>query len=385
MRGLDTALQAFYSLLLNRMRTLLTVVGLSVGVGAIIAIGSIGYASLDEVQQELNRFGVDRLWVSTSGEDPLSLADVSLLGRQLPGGSFCPMLYGSAAASTQERSKSVEIVGTTQAYADIENFQMQSGRFLRPEDEDRGLRVAVIEDLLADFLFPGQDPVGQSLHIGSGLYTVVGVMETSYSQFMNSGNTPKAFVPLSAFEQQYGVVNLNQIVAKMDGTLQNAASSIRSVLSAAHGGQGYTVSSMEGQIQSAERIMGIFRMVLLCVGAICMLTGGIGVMNVLLASLKERRREIGVRKALGAKDRDIAWQFVCEAVLYGFLGACLGLALGRLFTQVGAQLVGVEAAVRLDLSAAAILFSCSVSLVFGVYPAVRASKVPPVLAMRSQL
>lgn len=385
MRGLDTALQAFYSLLLNRMRTLLTVVGLSVGVGAIIAIGSIGYASLDEVQQELNRFGVDRLWVSTSGEDPLSLADVSLLGRQLPGGSFCPMLYGSAAASTQERSKSVEIVGTTQAYAEIENFQMQSGRFLRPEDEDRGLRVAVIEDLLADFLFPGQDPVGQSLHIGSGLYTVVGVMETSYSQFMNSGNTPKAFVPLSAFEQQYGVVNLNQIVAKMDGTLQKAASSIRSVLSAAHGGQGYTVSSMEGQIQSAERIMGIFRMVLLCVGAICMLTGGIGVMNVLLASLKERRREIGVRKALGAKDRDIAWQFVCEAVLYGFLGACLGLALGRLFTQVGAQLVGVEAAVRLDLSAAAILFSCSVSLVFGVYPAVRASKVPPVLAMRSQL
>ncbi len=385
MRGLDTALQAFYSLLLNRMRTLLTVVGLSVGVGAIIAIGSIGYASLDEVQQELNRFGVDRLWVSTSGEDPLSLADVSLLGRQLPGGSFCPMLYGSAAASTQERSKSVEIVGTTQAYADIENFQMQSGRFLLPEDEDRGLRVAVIEDLLADFLFPGQDPVGQSLHIGSGLYTVVGVMETSYSQFMNSGNTPKAFVPLSAFEQQYGMVNLNQIVAKMDGTLQKAASSIRSVLSAAHGGQGYTVSSMEGQIQSAERIMGIFRMVLLCVGAICMLTGGIGVMNVLLASLKERRREIGVRKALGAKDRDIAWQFVCEAVLYGFLGACLGLALGRLFTQVGAQLVGVEAAVRLDLSAAAILFSCSVSLVFGVYPAVRASKVPPVLAMRSQL
>ncbi len=385
MRGLDTALQAFYSLLLNRMRTLLTVVGLSVGVGAIIAIGSIGYASLDEVQQELNRFGVDRLWVSTSGEDPLSLADVSLLDRQLPGGSFCPMLYGSAAASTQERSKSVEIVGTTQAYAEIENFQMQSGRFLRPEDEDRGLRVAVIEDLLADFLFPGQDPVGQSLHIGSGLYTVVGVMETSYSQFMNSGNTPKAFVPLSAFEQQYGVVNLNQIVAKMDGTLQKAASSIRSVLSAAHGGQGYTVSSMEGQIQSAERIMGIFRMVLLCVGAICMLTGGIGVMNVLLASLKERRREIGVRKALGAKDRDIAWQFVCEAVLYGFLGACLGLALGRLFTQVGAQLVGVEAAVRLDLSAAAILFSCSVSLVFGVYPAVRASKVPPVLAMRSQL
>ena len=385
MRGLDTALQAFYSLLLNRMRTLLTVVGLSVGVGAIIAIGSIGYASLDEVQQELNRFGVDRLWVSTSGEDPLSLADVSLLDRQLPGGSFCPMLYGSAAASTQERSKNVEIVGTTQAYADIENFQMQSGRFLRPEDEDRGLRVAVIEDLLADFLFPGQDPVGQSLHIGSGLYTVVGVMETSYSQFMNSGNTPKAFVPLSAFEQQYGMVNLNQIVAKMDGTLQKAASSIRSVLSAAHGGQGYTVSSMEGQIQSAERIMGIFRMVLLCVGAICMLTGGIGVMNVLLASLKERRREIGVRKALGAKDRDIAWQFVCEAVLYGFLGACLGLALGRLFTQVGAQLVGVEAAVRLDLSAAAILFSCSVSLVFGVYPAVRASKVPPVLAMRSQL
>lgn len=385
MRGLDTALQAFYSLLLNRMRTLLTVVGLSVGVCAIIAIGSIGYASLDEVQQELNRFGVDRLWVSTSGEDPLSLADVSLLGRQLPGGSFCPMLYGSASASTQERSKSVEIIGTTQAYADIENFQMQSGRFLRPEDEDRGLRVAVIEDLLADFLFPGQDPVGQSLHIGSGLYTVVGVMETSYSQFMNSANTPKAFVPLSAFEQQYGVVNLNQIVAKMDGTLQKAASSIRSVLSAAHGGQGYTVSSMEGQIQSAERIMGIFRMVLLCVGAICMLTGGIGVMNVLLASLKERRREIGVRKALGAKDRDIAWQFVCEAVLYGFLGACLGLALGRLFTQVGAQLVGVEAAVRLDLSAAAILFSCSVSLVFGVYPAVRASKVPPVLAMRSQL
>lgn len=74
---------------------------------------------------------------------------------------------------------------------------MQSGRFLRPEDEDRGLRVAVIEDLLADFLYPGQDPVGQSLHIGSGLYTVVGVMETSYSQFMNSGNTPKAFVPLS--------------------------------------------------------------------------------------------------------------------------------------------------------------------------------------------
>ncbi len=382
-RLLDTAGQAFWSLLLNKTRTFLTVLGLSVGVGAIVAIGSIGMAGVREVETELCRFGIDKLWIAAPDEGTLRMEDVYLLGRSFQKDSFCPLTQAKGPASTDEGSKNVEIVGTTQAYGGIETLELDAGRFLLAEDETRSLRVAVLEDSVAARLFPSGDAVGRELRLGAGRFTVVGVLKTSHSQFLTD-EMPRVYVPLSTFEQQFGVPDLSQIVAKVDENLQTAAASIRQVLADAHDGQRYTLSSLREQIESADRILRIFRMVLLCVGFICLLTGGIGVMNVLLASLKERRTEIGVRKALGARDRDIAVQFVCEALLYGFLGACFGICLGKAFTQIGARLVGIGATLRMDLAAEAVAFSCAVALLSGVYPAVRAARTPPVLAMRPE-
>lgn len=385
MGWIDGIWQALTSLLLNKLRSVLTILGLSIGVGAIIAIGSLGYAGIDEVQAELNRFGVDRLWIAGKNDTALQEADVRLLDMQAPEMRFCPMRYSVQPATFLGKAEPVQLVGTTQRYLDIENISLLEGRFLLPQDEENALRVVVVEDLLCQRMGI-TEPIGQTIQIGNGKFVVVGVIKTVYSSIMGSdGAKAKAYMPLSCFAQHIGGAALDEITAQFEGDVDEAALRVKMLLAQNHPGQSYTISSLEGQITSARRILNIFTLVLVCVGVICMLTGGIGVMNVLLTAVRERRREIGIRKAIGARDRDIARQFMFEALMYGIIGAVAGCLLGLVLTKLGGIVVGIEPNVNGLTVAGAIFFSCSVGLVSGVYPAIRASKVPPVAAMRSAL
>ena len=173
------------------------------------------------------------------------------------------------------------------------------------------------------------------------------------------------------------------VVRAQDLTVGAAAAQAKAALASAHAaGDAFVVTSMAEQIASAERIVRIVTTVLVVIGVICMLTGGVGVMNVMLTSVRERRREIGVRKALGARDAEVFAQFVCESALYGALGAGLGMLTGLGLTSAGERIIGIEAQPVLWVMVCAVAFSCMVGAASGVYPAMRAAGVSPVTAMR---
>lgn len=381
----DLSAQAFLCIWSNKFRGVLTLLGLAIGVAAVVAIGSLGLTSIGEVQTELERFGINKLWISTTGSEPLTHADVSLLSLSCEDMVFSPMKYLYALVTGGTGSKTCYITGTTHAYDQIESLRLREGRFLLEQDEQFNLSVAVVEDILADELFPQGDAVGQMVSIGANgaSYTIVGVINTVYSGYIAQAvNTPKVYIALNGFEQLTGEPSLDEITVKTDAAITASTQSIRQLLSQQHGGQKYSIASMEYQIQTAERIMDIFILVLSFVGFICMLTGGIGVMNVLMTGIRERRREIGVRKAIGARDSDIALQFLLEALLYSVISALAGIVLGFALTYLGAALIRIPVGFNGRVVLVAVLFTCVIGLLSGVYPAWRASSIPPAEAIR---
>lgn len=385
MRPKDVLCTAAQALKCNMSRACLTVLGLSIGVGACIAIGSLGTAAVQSVRVEMDRFGVDRIWIAEDVGNATRFSDKDVRALKAEGSAVTAMCYGAAKAHYGTRSKACAIVATTPEYASIENMTMESGRFLLPQDGQNILRAAVIEDILKEELFGAEDALGQKIRIGQSSFTVVGVIRTvSENYFATGDGRSKAYVPLETYRQLTGAQSYDEIVMRMGGKdVRAMAERVKAVLRTVHGSRdSFTVTSLSEQIASAERVIGIVTTVLIVVGVICMLTGGVGVMNVMLTGVRERRREIGIRKALGAKDSEIFAQFLCESALYGACGALFGTILGAVFTHLGQSIIGVGAQIVPWVTVSAIGFACAVGLVCGVYPAMRASAVSPVTAMR---
>ena len=384
MRPADALRAALRALRGNRPRAFLTVLGLSIGVGACIAIGSLGIAAVREVRGEMNRFGVDRIWIEEKPGNALPLDADDVRALQRVGEAVAPVRYAALTAKNGARSLTCAVVATTDSYAQIENLTLAKGRFLLPQDEDGLLRAAVLEDEAAQKLFGTADCLGKKVQIGASRYTVVGVLADNRSAYAVSSGNPKVYLPLAAYSLLSGDAGYSEIIVRVgDLSTSAAARAARTALAPLHApGDAFTISSMAEQIASAERILRIVSLVLAVVGGICMLTGGVGVMNVLLTGVRERRGEIGVRKALGARDGEIFAQFVCEAGIYGGLGALGGLVLGLMLTRLGEALVGIDASPHVLVVLLSVAFSCLVGAVSGVYPAMRAAAVSPVTAMR---
>ena len=385
MRFEDVLSTALRSLRGNLSRALLTILGLGIGVGACIAIGSLGCAAVRSVRLEMDRFGVDRIWIADAPGNVTRLQEKDVLALREQGDTVSALLRSAAPVQVGTRSKTCEIIAASPGYADIENLTIASGRFLLVQDEQNLLRTAVIEDILKEELFGSAEALGQRIRIGDNAYTVVGVVATVQSSYfaVDSG-TPRVYVPLATHQQLTGVSHYDEIVMRSDGAdIPQMAGRARAALKNARGGQdSFLITSLYEQIASADRVLSIVTTVLIVVGLICMITGGVGVMNVMLTGVRERRREIGIRKALGARDREIFVQFVCEAALYGACGALLGTLLGALMTHFGQRIIGVEAHMVPWVTLCAVCFACMVGAVCGVYPAMRAARISPVAAMR---
>ena len=367
MKFADTLRSAAQSLRAHLTRSSLTVLGLSIGVGASIAIGSLGTAAVREVRGEMSRFGVDRVWVEGNAGNARGLEESDVQALRALGDAAAPVSLGAAKAQAGLKSASCVLVATTADYYGIENLHLASGRFLMAQDEEHLLHTVVLEDTLAEALFGQNDPLGRSVTAGGVRCTVVGVLETYSSPYFAGDGKPKAYLPAGVWRQSTGRSGADEIVLRAPGAdVGYTASLAKAALQALHPAEdGFTVSSMAEQIESSERILSIVTTVLAVVGAICMMTGGVGVMNVMLTSVRE-----------------IFAQFFCEAALYGALGAAAGSAMGFLLTYAGESIVGVPAPMQGWAVLLAVGFSCGVGAVSGIRPAMRAAAVPPVTAMR---
>jgi len=418
------------SLWLHRLRSLLTVLGIVFGVCSVIAMLAIGEGASYEAQEQIRSLGSNNIIVrsvkppeeksSTSQrtwllEYGITYADLERIRATLPGVEIqVPARIMRQDVWNGGRRIDCDLYGTVPWYPEVNNHRVARGRFFTETEMNDGTYVAVLDAGVESALFPIDPAIGNTLRAGSHYYRVIGVMEPQSARITKDGaSTPPAnnangasgapnriYVPLNAARKQFGEILVNQQSGSFEATrvelheatvkvarledVVDTAQVIADLLAANHRKTDYEVVVPLELLRQAERTKRIFNIVLGAIAAISLLVGGIGIMNIMLASVTERTREIGIRRALGAKRRDIIIQFLVETVLLSGAGGVLGVILGIAIPMVITWFAGMKTIVTLWSPFIAFSISAMVGVVFGLYPALRAANMDPVEALRHE-
>ena len=388
----------------NKMRSLLTMLGIIIGISSVIAVVALGNGSEAVIGQEFESFGVNRLFVTTSyseeitSRDRLNHADVDAIERSFPEVIKAMTISVSGSGQIKGRQNqdpiSVSLNGVNERYNNIEDIKLLYGRFLVESDVKAKRAAAVIDSSLATEVFGRTEVVGERLTITSRTsmsYIIVGVYEAPMTSFSNipGFEMPKTIhVPYTLLERLYGIgdrVNGVEINLVMEADQKAVVEDLKALLERRHdniGQEKYMVFSAEEQLETVNRVLGLLTTVIGAIAAISLIVGGIGVMNIMLVSVTERTREIGIRKALGAKRKDILMQFLVEAVIVALIGGIIGTILGIAFSFGIAWVIKIPPSTSLGTILIAWLFSAGVGVFFGIYPANKAAKLDPIEALR---
>lgn len=390
METLGIALQ---SLKTNAMRSLLTMLGIVIGIASLISVVSLGQGGRAQIDSELSRFGINRFWIYSSnhaGGAPgamLKMDDALFLRRKIKDAtSVCPIAYRITQMSAGGRTANVEVVGTDEYYAQSVGVPLFGGRFLNTQDVDDARRVIVIGKKTAMELFGSASVGGEKVSLGHLQFTIVGI-EDMPPLALSDNNTGMVYIPFTAFEQLYGTHALDEIslTASTTADVERVGKAAVEALE-----QRYNISNtlksfnLAKEMLIAENILNTFSLVISAIAAVSLVVGGIGIMNIMLVSVKERRREIGLRKALGATDAQVLSHFLAESLLYALLGGILGVALGLGVTYAFAAAVEIPSGVTPGIVFVGTGFASLLGLFFGLYPAMKAAKLDPVVALREE-
>ncbi len=413
------------SLWLHRLRSLLTVLGIVFGVCSVIAMLAIGEGASFEAQEQIKNLGSQNIIVrsvkppeeqkvSDKGSQNyvlqygLTYPDVKRIRATIPGVTVVlPARNIRDYVWNISRRVDCEVIGTVPWYPQMRNHHVASGRFFTDADMDEKASVCVLGAEMAPALFPLDSPIGKHVRVGSAYYQVIGIMEprgqgpkTDETQDTSKTAAHRMFVPLETAKERYGEVlmrrrsgsfeaervQLHEVTVKVD-SLENVAGvaeAIKSLLERHHKKKDYEIVVPLELLKRAERTKQIFNIVLGSIAAISLLVGGIGIMNIMLASVTERTREIGIRRALGARRRDIITQFLVETVLLSGVGGIIGVLLGLIIPMIISHTAGMKTIITFWSPFLAFTISGLVGIVFGLYPALRAAQMDPVEALRHE-
>ena len=399
---------AVSSLSANKLRTGLTMLGIVIGVASVISMLAIGHGASSSITSSIESMGANLLYVMANNEgtnpQPVTLADADAIIES--GGApsviaVAPVAQRSMDVTYAATSTNTTVMGVTPNYSTVRNTPVESGRFITQADIDEHATVAVIGyDVLEELFGSSVGVLGQKIRIGSNLYQVVGILESKGGSTIGSSDN-QVIVPLSTAQvriitQEDAHDEVSQISVQVADAekIESAITEVTAILRSRHNITGadvedFNVMSTEAFTEAATSITGIMTIFLGGIAGISLLVGGIGIMNIMLVSVIERTKEIGLRKAVGARDSDILLQFMVESLIIGLAGGILGILVGWGISSLikGVATFG-STTLNPEISMGSILmsvgFSVAVGLVFGLYPANRASKLEPVEALRKE-
>lgn len=405
--GVNVAI-ALTALRTNLMRSILTTLGVMIGVFSVILAVAVGNGAQVSVSQQIATLGSNMAIVvpqPDSGSGPprpsdrgrLTERDGQAILREVSGVSaVAPQIRNSVQIVAPGRSATTQATGATPEYGVISNITASEGRFLTQSDIGSAARVAVIGATVADKLFPEANPVGETIRINRVPFTVIGLLESKGSNLGND-NDDQIVVPITTLRQRLlntptlgpDDVTLIFVGFEDEDALLAGQKEIQRLLRdryrVAKGKiNPFTVRTTTEIAETTGQVTQIFQAVLVAIASISLLVGGIGIMNIMLVSVTERTREIGLRMALGAKRSDIRNQFLVEAAVLCVIGGAIGLILSILAASIFERVAEFPAPIGLDTAIMAVAFSAIIGLLFGGYPAIRASRLSPIEALRSE-
>jgi putative ABC transport system permease protein len=395
----------FSSLIRNRLRTGLTVLGIGIGIAAVICTAALGAAGSQQVQSQIDMLGEDFLWIRAGSQSvggarggwgtaqSLTPEDAQALQDQVPDIVACsPQIQGREQVIGSGQNWNTRYQAVLPSFFWVRKRTLAAGTFFTDADDAQGARVMVMGSSVAENLFGEDNPVGQTVRMGGFPFRVIGVLEYRGAGRGGVDRDDTVFVPLSTAHR-----NLDRRDSVSDimcgvtapSRMETAEIMATDLLRARHDlyegeEDDFSIQKpieiLEMRAEAAET-MALF---LTSIGAVSLVVGGVGIMNIMLVAVTERRREIGVRLAIGARVRDIRWQFLFEAGAIGLVGAAAGIALGRVSAWVLSYGFGWPTAVNADIVALATICAVGAGLVFGYYPAHRASQLDPIDAIRTE-
>ncbi len=399
---------AWVGIISHRLRTFLTILGIVIGVAAVIALMSIGKGAQADILARIETLGSDLIFVrpgasfgfggvrgASGSANTLTIEDADAIAGQVPYiSSVAPIYSQNLQLIAGAQNMNAQVNGTTPEYMEAYNLIIARGSFFSDYDYERGAKVAVLGSDVTQTLFEGADPIGQNLRMGNVIVRVTGVLGSKGAMWGSPDDA--VFIPLTAMQQMVAqprtaqgrrVVSSISLAVSDTKQADNVVEEITSLLRTRHQlgpnvDNDFNITSMEevaGTISETSATMTIF---LGAIAAISLFVGGIGVMNIMLVSVLERTREIGIRKALGAQERDIWGQFLIEAVFLTFAGGIIGVIAGWITSYIVSRMGLMTTLVTADIVILAVSVSVAIGLFFGFYPAWNASRLNPIEALR---
>lgn len=399
MNIIDNIKMAIDSIKSNKLRSFLTMIGIIIGINSVICIISLGRGGKEVIMGEFEKIGSSTVKLRVDFEraslkDYFKIEDIDHLKNKSQNIKYATAISMKAGhCENSDIKKEAYIIGATPDYKYIENTIMLYGRYFNENDLDNNKMICVIDEITAERLFGYSDVIGEKIFISSEINSkkleVIGVSKAP----MYMAAAPKEYmkamitIPLTSYQYLYGKTKIDSvyIVSNEKETLETATQEAIKIITARHNNRDkevYISEQMVKQIEQVNKVINIFSSFISAVAAISLVVGGIGVMNIMLVSVTERTREIGLRKAIGATTRSILFQFLSEAIIISFIGGVIGLLSGLIFAFLIGQTMSIKPVINIIDILLVLLFSSSVGVFFGIYPARKAAKLNPIDALR---